>query len=59
MVGQWSYWTGIILMAQYLTGMAIRLLTGVCPWDCSNIPFSTDGVMRVDCGLFWFFVRRV
>jgi uncharacterized membrane protein len=49
-------WAGIILMAEYLTGMAIRLLTGVCPWDYGSRAFAMNGVMRLDYGIFWFFV---
>jgi len=48
-------WAGMILMAEYFSGTAIRLLTGVCPWDYGNKPLAMDGVMRLDYGVFWFF----
>jgi uncharacterized membrane protein len=47
-------YTIIIFAIEYSTGLLLRLLLGVCPWDYSNSPFSISGIIRLDYAPAWF-----
>jgi uncharacterized membrane protein len=46
----------LIFLAEYSSGMLLRRLIGVCPWDYSGSPFSVRGVIRLDYFPVWFCV---
>ncbi|WP_422444812.1 putative ABC transporter permease [Thermoanaerobacterium sp. DL9XJH110] len=48
-------WTGFIFILEYFSGLTLRTLTGLCPWDYGHRLFSMDGLIRLDYAPFWFF----
>lgn len=50
-------WTCMILFIEYISGWLLNLLIGFCPWNYTGFsPYSVNGFMRLDFGIFWFFV---
>jgi len=49
-------YTVLIFAIEYVTGTALRMILGVCPWDYSASPYSIHGVIRLDFAPFWFIV---
>jgi uncharacterized membrane protein len=47
-------YTLLIFFIEYSTGILLRNLLGVCPWDYSYSPFSVDGIIRLDYAPAWF-----
>ncbi|WP_148866976.1 putative ABC transporter permease [Thermosediminibacter litoriperuensis] len=50
------FWTGVIIAVEYFSGLAIRVLVGVCPWDYGESAFAVDGLIRLDYVPFWYVV---
>lgn len=48
------FWTGLILIVEYISGFILKLLIGVCPWDYGGNNYSLDGLIRLDYTPFWF-----
>lgn len=49
----------LIFLVEYSSGMLLRNLIGVCPWDYSLSRFSVDGVIRLDYFPVWFCVGLI
>jgi uncharacterized membrane protein len=47
-------YTVLIFIIEFSTGWMIKMLTGACPWDYGNRPFSVGGFIRLDYGPAWF-----
>lgn len=47
-------YTVVIFAIEYSTGLLLRILIGVCPWDYSSSPFSISGIIRLDYAPAWF-----
>lgn len=48
-------WVIIIWAIEYVTGGAIRIVTGLSPWDYSgDTPWQVDGLIRLDMAPLWF-----
>jgi uncharacterized membrane protein len=47
-------YTLLIFFTEYTTGLILKLLTGICPWDYSGTPFSVSGFIRLDYAPAWF-----
>lgn len=47
-------YTICIFAMEYITGMLLRQIIGVCPWDYSMSPFNIDGIIRLDYAPVWF-----
>lgn len=47
-------YTVLILAVEYMTGWALRITTGVCPWDYTGNLFSLHGLIRLDYAPAWF-----
>lgn len=47
-------YTFIIFLIEYFTGLALKILTGICPWDYSGSRFSVNGFIRLDYAPAWF-----
>lgn len=54
-----SIYTILIFAAEYITGMLLKLLIGVCPWDYSGNILSINGVIRLDFIPVWFFAGLI
>lgn len=50
------FWAGVIITVEYFSGLAIRALVGVCPWDYGKSTFAVDGLIRLDYVPFWYVV---
>lgn len=44
----------LIFTVEYLSGLVLRMLLGVCPWDYSGNTFSVNGLIRLDYAPAWF-----
>lgn len=49
-----SIYALLILGIEFSSGMLLRLIIGVCPWDYSSNLFSVYGVIRLDYFFVWF-----
>ncbi len=47
-------YTICIFTIEYLTGMILQKVLGICPWDYSGTPFSINGIIRLDYAPVWF-----
>ena len=48
-------WLIMIWTIEFVTGGALRLITGVSPWDYSgSTPWQVDGLIRLDMAPLWF-----
>jgi uncharacterized membrane protein len=54
-----SIYTILIFAVEYITGMLLKLLIGVCPWDYSGNILSINGVIRLDFIPVWFFAGLI
>jgi uncharacterized membrane protein len=46
----------LILLAEFITGMLLKLTIGVCPWDYSTKPLQIYGVITLAYAPAWFAV---
>lgn len=42
-----------IFSVEFAAGWLLQLLTGACPWDYGNVPFSVLGFIRLDYAPLW------
>lgn len=49
-----AIYTLLIFTIEYATGLILRKMLGICPWDYSQCRFSVDGLIRLDYGPAWF-----
>jgi uncharacterized membrane protein len=49
----------LIFFVEYSSGMLLRKMIGVCPWDYSGSAFSVNGVIRLDYFPVWFLVGLI
>jgi uncharacterized membrane protein len=54
-----SIYTILIFAVEYITGMLLKFLIGVCPWDYSGNILSINGVIRLDFIPVWFFAGLI
>lgn len=47
-------YTACIFIMEYATGMILKKIIGVCPWDYSGTKFSINGIIRLDYAPVWF-----
>lgn len=47
-------YTILIFLIEYSTGLFLRLVLGICPWDYSNSIYSISGLIRLDYAPAWF-----
>lgn len=48
-------WVLMIWAIEFISGGAIRLVTGASPWDYSgSTPWQKDGLIRLDMAPLWF-----
>jgi uncharacterized membrane protein len=48
-------YVSIIFMIEYLSGWALKLIVGFCPWDYSgHTAYTVDGFIRLDYAPAWF-----
>lgn len=47
-------YTGVIYMAEYGSGWALKRVLGRCPWDYSPARFSVHGLVRLDYAPAWY-----
>lgn len=54
------FWMILIFSAEFLTGLFIKSLTGVVPWDYTgSSPFAVGGLIRLDYAPVWFLVGLI
>lgn len=50
-----ALWVLVIWTIEYITGGALRLLTGKSPWDYTgDTPWQIHGLIRLDMAPLWF-----
>lgn len=54
LVARGLVWTAAIFAIEYIAGLALRRLTGRCPWDYSYARLSVHGLIRLDYAPIWF-----
>lgn len=47
-------YTVCIFSVEYVTGMLLKKITGVCPWDYSDSLYHIQGIIRLDYAPVWF-----
>ena len=47
-------YTLCIFVVEYATGMLLKKITGVCPWDYSASKYHINGIIRLDYAPVWF-----
>jgi uncharacterized membrane protein len=47
-------YVGAIYSIEYGSGLLLRRLLGVCPWDYEDRGVNVDGLIRLDFAPFWF-----
>jgi uncharacterized membrane protein len=51
------FYTGVIFGIEYLTGWALDMVLGSCPWDYRyQTPYHLHGYIRFDYAPVWFIV---
>lgn len=44
----------LIFIAEFITGIVLKGILGVCPWDYTGSMFSICGIIRLDFAPVWF-----
>lgn len=44
----------LIFVVEFTSGMLLKMIIGLCPWDYSSSRFSVYGVIRLDFFPVWF-----
>ncbi len=47
-------YTLLIFSVEYLSGWLLKNTVGACPWNYSQVPYSIDGLIRLDYAPAWF-----
>jgi uncharacterized membrane protein len=47
-------YVGAIYSVEYGSGLLLRRLLGICPWDYKDRGVNVDGLIRLDFAPFWF-----
>lgn len=48
-------WVVLILSIEFITGILLKKLIGICPWDYTgSSPYQVMGVIRLDYIPYWF-----
>ena len=48
-----GFYVFMIFAVEFLTGLFLRMVTGVCPWDYGDRLFSVMGLIRLDYAPLW------
>ncbi|MCL2013958.1 MAG: hypothetical protein FWG69_03105 [Oscillospiraceae bacterium] len=51
-------YAGVIFALEYVSGLMIRQLTGVCPWNYTGM-YAVQGLIRLDFLPIWFCVGLI